>query len=178
MKEIWKRIEIEEGLDMYEVSNLGRVRLERPTGKQRKRILSQSNSSGYLIVMLNPPNKKRRPYYVHRLIAHAFCKGYSEGLVVNHIDENKQNNLPSNLEWVSQKENLNHNDCVYKATRKLINGARSSSVIGTNVKTGEVVEFPSTMEAQRAGFTSTHVAACARGTRKTHKGYTWKYKGE
>lgn len=44
----------------------------------------------------------------HRLIAWAFCKGYKKGLVVNHIDSNPLNNKPSNLEWVTQKQNINH----------------------------------------------------------------------
>ena len=35
--------------------------------------------------------------------------------------------------------------------------------------------FPSVMEAGRQGFNFGNVAACCRGERKTHKGYTWKY---
>lgn len=178
MEEIWRAILLEEGFNMYEVSNLGRVRLERPKGKQRKMILAQSNSNGYKAVMLNNLNGKRKMFKVHRLVAFAFCKGYGEGLVVNHIDEDKSNNHFSNLEWVTQAENLSHNSNRDKIAKKLVNGKGSKSVIGTNIKTGEQIYFPSTMEAQRAGFRSTHVAACARGTRKTHKGYMWEYKEE
>lgn len=37
-----------------------------------------------------------------------FVKGYEKGLTVNHKDGNKINNNSSNLEWVTQKENMQH----------------------------------------------------------------------
>lgn len=50
-----------------------------------------------------------RPFFVHRLVAYQYCnltvKNLS-GLVVNHIDGNPYNNNASNLEWVTQKENI------------------------------------------------------------------------
>ena len=45
---------------------------------------------------------------VHRLVASAFIEGYEEGKVVNHIDCNPSNNQASNLEWLTQAENLRH----------------------------------------------------------------------
>lgn len=45
---------------------------------------------------------------IHRLIAWAFVDGYKEELVVNHKDEDKLNNKPNNLEWVTPKENSNY----------------------------------------------------------------------
>ena len=52
------------------------------------------------------PNKKRRNFTVHSLVAKYFVDGYKEGLVVNHIDGNTLNNNPNNLEWVTQRENV------------------------------------------------------------------------
>lgn len=46
-------------------------------------------------------------YSMHRLVGKYFCEGYKEGLVVNHIDGNGLNNYYKNLEWVTQKENVN-----------------------------------------------------------------------
>ena len=47
-------------------------------------------------------------FTVHRLVAMAFVDGYEVGKEVNHIDENKQNNVSTNLEWVSTSQNVLH----------------------------------------------------------------------
>jgi hypothetical protein len=51
-----------------------------------------------------------RPFFVHRLVAYQYCDLQIQditGLVVNHIDGNPYNNCAYNLEWVTQKENIN-----------------------------------------------------------------------
>lgn len=45
---------------------------------------------------------------VHRLVAEAFIPKRRGRRLVNHIDANKMNNHVSNLEWVTQKENMQH----------------------------------------------------------------------
>ncbi len=65
------------------------------------------SDNGYLrVVAHDPTTNKRRPMYVHRLIAFAFVEGYETGFHVNHIDGKKTNNDPSNLEWVPNEENV------------------------------------------------------------------------
>lgn len=49
---------------------------------------------------------KEHTFLVARLVALAWCDGYSEGTTVNHIDGNSLNNKASNLEWVTLKENI------------------------------------------------------------------------
>lgn len=51
---------------------------------------------------------KRIKHLLHRLIGVAFVRGYSDGLTINHIDGNKTNNHPDNLEWVSLARNTQH----------------------------------------------------------------------
>ena len=65
------------------------------------------NGNGYLIVGLNFGGK-RKNYYVHRLVAEAFCYKPQGCDVVNHIDYNKCNNTAKNLEWCTQKSNILH----------------------------------------------------------------------
>ncbi len=43
---------------------------------------------------------------IHRLVAEYFVDGYFDGAVVNHIDGNNRNNVASNLEWTTIKDNV------------------------------------------------------------------------
>ena len=46
-------------------------------------------------------------------------------------------------------------------------------LVATNIVTGEVIEFPSIKQAQKAGFTPKYIKMCCRGDQVSHKGYTW-----
>ena len=65
-----------------------------------------NNPKRYLQVCLSKNNKKKY-VEIHRLVAEYFCDGYFEGAVVNHIDGDIHNNDYTNLEWVTQKDNVN-----------------------------------------------------------------------
>ena len=107
-REIWKDIEGYEGL--YQVSDLGRVK--RVT---TNRILKQAkHHGGYMRVDLCK-NGKRKAHKIHRLVAQAFIPNPENKLQVNHIDENKTNNIISNLEWLTAKENNNHGTRIERA---------------------------------------------------------------
>jgi hypothetical protein len=75
-----------------------------------------TNWAGYKMVNIRHIDGKFYPRMVHRLVAKAFVSGYDEGLQVNHIDENKQNNRYDNLEWVTSKQNNNHGSATLRAT--------------------------------------------------------------
>ena len=114
MKEIWKEIRNFEGL--YEVSNIGRVKsVQRvvirknnvPCTIKEKIIKQWKNNKGYCCVNLCK-NGKSYPCTVHRLVALAFVpnpNGYPE---VMHDDENKDNNIYTNLIWGLHKDNMNY----------------------------------------------------------------------
>lgn len=67
-------------------------------------------------------NCKRNAVSIHRLVAKHFIDGYREDLVINHINGNKHDNIVTNLEVCTQKENLNHKNN-YK--RKTPNNAKN-----------------------------------------------------
>ena len=101
MKEIWKEIEI----SGYFISNLGRLK-----GRSGKILNTQINHNGYKIINLHPNGKsdKSKCVRIHRLVAQAFISNPENKPFVNHIDGNKQNNVVTNLEWCTAKENTIH----------------------------------------------------------------------
>jgi len=127
MEEIWKDISGYEGF--YAVSNLGRVkRLKRWNGgrgykvyEDYESIMRQTdNGHGYLIVGLRH-DKKRKNHYVHRLVAQAFLDNPHGYKVVNHIDYDKHNNQIDNLEWCTQRKNIQHSAINMRKPIKPIN---------------------------------------------------------
>ena len=64
----------------------------------------------------------------------------------------------------------------HKDRKEGINNKNSKAVVGTNIETGEKIEFHSSMEAQRNGFYNTNIGLCCKGKLKTSMGYTWEYK--
>ena len=74
----------------------------------KKELKGYINNSGYRCVDLYDVNRKRRKFLIHRLVALTFIKNPDNKPYVNHIDGNKQNNAVSNLEWVTNSENILH----------------------------------------------------------------------
>lgn len=113
MIEEWRGIPEYEGL--YQVSNLGNVKsLPKLRGAGKGYLIKESllkqvdDGKGYNKVTLYKDGSKKS-YKTHVLVAMAFLNhkpcGYK--LVVNHKDLNPKNNVVSNLEIVSQRENSN-----------------------------------------------------------------------
>jgi len=95
--EIWKDIPMFNG--DYSVSNLGRL-----YSNKYGRFLNPSLVKGYYATTI-----KRVFGGVHIFVANAFL-GYDikSEKEINHIDGNKLNNRPENLEIVTHKENIRH----------------------------------------------------------------------
>ena len=99
-----------EGYTEYFVTDTGEVYAyrDRHVGWQGLRKLTpkgKNNPNRYLQVCLSDENGKKY-FQIHTLVAKHFCDGYFDGAVVNHKDRNIHNNVASNLEWITQKENI------------------------------------------------------------------------
>ena len=113
MAENWKDISGYGG--DYQVSDCGRVRGVDRTIEyngiarlQRGKVLKlKRNNRGYLIARLRC-NGIEKNELVHRLVAAAFIGIPEEGQEINHLDGDKANNVPGNLEWCTRSENLVH----------------------------------------------------------------------
>lgn len=76
--------------------------------KYSKKIISKRlDKYGYLKCNLYFKGKYKTPT-IHRLVALAFIPNPDNKPQVNHIDGDKLNNHVSNLEWVTNRENINH----------------------------------------------------------------------
>lgn len=89
--------------DMYEISNIGRVRSTSKNIIMRPQI----HYKGHLFLHLYK-DKVYRKFFIHRLVADHFIPNPDNKEVVNHIDENKKNNNVSNLEWMTSGENTRY----------------------------------------------------------------------
>ena len=89
----------------YEVSTLGRVH-----DKQRNVISTGTfdTSKGYMMMGINMDDGTRCNKGVHVLVAEAFIPNLNNKPMVNHKDTNKTNNRVSNLEWMTNAENMQH----------------------------------------------------------------------
>ncbi len=108
MKEIWKKLPNYE--DFYQVSNLGRYRntSKRKGGYSRVTILKPKEmKDGYLMFRATKDGKQKL-INAHRVIAELFIKNPRKCKEVNHKDSDRKNNVVSNLEWVTPKENIRH----------------------------------------------------------------------
>jgi|LakMenE01Jun11ns_1017448.scaffolds.fasta_scaffold9864185_3 hypothetical protein len=109
--------------ERYEVSNMGRLRTNEyvanckngKTSRRKAKMLYGSYSSirkykldRYLMTTLKTIEGRRMTTYIHRLVALAFVENPLNKPHVNHKDGNTLNNLPINLEWVTNRENIQH----------------------------------------------------------------------
>lgn len=164
MSEEWT--EVKDYEDKYQVSSLGRVR-----NKNTHRILKHGlNKNGYHRVNLyNESGMKSK--FVHRLVAQAFIPNLENKPEVNHVDEDKNNNMVSNLEWSTRKNNINHGTRNERSSK-----TQSIPIIATNLKTGESREFYGTNEcARQLSLDSGNICKVLKGRLTQFKGYVFKY---
>lgn len=92
--EIWKDID---DIDGYKISNYGRVLSSKGNVD---RILKPFRVGNYLGVKIGNPQKN---FFIHHLVAKYFLnyKKVSRKVVIDHIDNDKTNNMVDNLQIVS-----------------------------------------------------------------------------
>ena len=163
---IWKTIEGTDG--EYQVSDTGLVKTTK-TGHVLRPAVSRH---GYERVCLFKMDRKRR-YRVHRLVAMAFIPNPDNLPQVNHKDGNKRNNHVSNLEWITNEDNMHHaKEHGLRAGHERFCESKKKRVIATNIDSGEQIVFDSIMAARKAIGTC-HVQEVLNGLRRQAKGYTF-----
>lgn len=168
--EMWKDIET---VPEYEISNLGRVR-----NKKSKYILKTlRDKDGYLRLLLRTKGTKNiNTIIIHRWVAKLFLEERIEDeLIVNHINEIKQDNRSVNLEWATQSENTNHG-----TRNKRVSKALSEPII---LASEEGVKFLfdscSSLERVTGGKFTRKGSSQAKNRKGIHRGFkVLKYDGK
>ena len=88
----------------YMVSNQGRIF----SLKSNSFMEGTHAENGYVRIKLRDKDGKQHIKAKHRIVAESFCENKENKPFVNHIDGDKDNNNPNNLEWVTSKENTHH----------------------------------------------------------------------
>ncbi|MEN8122935.1 MAG: NUMOD4 domain-containing protein [Bacteroidota bacterium] len=126
MKEIWK--DIPEYKGTHQASTLGRIKsLDRydNRGRLRKGIIlkTRKDKDGYHILNMSK-NGVVKTRKLHRMIYSAF-KELKDGFVIDHDDNNKDNNKLSNLKQITVRKNTSKDRFRQKYSSKYIGVSRS-----------------------------------------------------
>ena len=180
MSEIWKDIIFEENgikydyTGKYVVSSNGKIK-----NIKTNKILKQCICSGYFRVALYL-KKKRKYFFVHRLVAYMFNNNENNYSYINHKDENKKNNNFDNLEWCSIQYNNK-----YGTHNKKIQTAMEKSMgkpVCQYTKNGVFIkEWRTIRQACRElKINPSGICGCLKNKKnyKTAGGFIWKYKTE
>lgn len=169
-REIWKTYP---EFPFIEVNQFGEIRtkdriITDKNGRKRHvkgRVLKQSdNGTGYLQVGFSM-NGKKFYLYVHRIMATCFIPnpyGYPE---VNHIDNDRMNNVKSNLEWCSSEQNIAYREKCGMSAKESTKVLRKP-VIVVDLNSLKVFWFESRMEvARQLGVNQSAISAVIKGKR-------------
>ena len=179
--EIWIDIEGYEGI--YKVSNYGRVlsveRKDRSGFLRNSKILTQEKTKrGYYRVRLSKDMETKK-FSVHTLVGNAFVPNPNNFNLINHKDENPENNFYKNLEWCSHKYNLN-----YGNHNKKVAKTKGRSVLQYDLKGNLIKKYCSVGEASKeTGLNYKQIYRCCSEIRKRKDGtsnhiygnYYWEY---
>ena len=121
------------------------------------------DGKGYLRISL-----KRKHYHVHRLVAETWIPNPNNLPIVNHKDENKQNNRVENLEWCDIPYNLSYGTARERSSEKHSKKVYQYTLDGKLVKVYNKIK-----NVTDDGFNKSCVSLCCNGKIKKHKGFKW-----
>lgn len=145
MEEIYKIIE---GFENYQISNFGNV-------KRNENVLKKTvYKNGYIYVSLSNIGKVKKRT-IHSLVAEMFLNHKSDGtnkIVIDHIDNDKQNNNICNLQLITNRQNCSKEKkgitSIFVGVRK--NKGKYETQIRINGKREYLGRFVTELEAHNA----------------------------
>lgn len=132
--------------------------------------------SGYLDCCFRKQGENRgHNLNIHRFVAKAFIPNYDNKPQVNHINEDKTDNRVENLEWMTNKENVNHGTRNKRISDYKMNKGNIVQKLDLNGKILEI--YTSVRQAARMNekCDQSAIVKCCKGKQKTCGGYLWRY---
>lgn len=176
-QEVWRTYP---DYDFIEVSNLGRVRTKdryvpcRNGGKRlvKGRVLKQWLSHGGYLFVTFGANGKRVSLLVHRMVAICYIPNPDNLPEVNHIDNDRTNNVVSNLEWCTSQYNTDYKKNFGTSSTEVL----GRPVIAIDLNSFKVLLFESQCEvAGQLGVFQSNVWKVVNGERNKTGGYWFCY---
>lgn len=121
------------------------------------------SSDGYRTVGLNLDSGKRKLFQHHRLVAELFHPNPEHLAHVDHIDEDRLNNHPDNLQWKSERDNGD------KAKKYFI---RETVTLISPSGEHILVDCAYSLAKQHEDLSEEGIRRLVRGTQVKHKGWT------
>lgn len=115
---------------------------------------------------------KGKHIIIHRAVAEAFLSTFTPDCVINHLDGNRKNNAASNLECVTQSENLIH-------SYKIGLNSRAICIQQYDSNNNLLNEYPSYLQAAReTQLKDATIRWSIRHNNGKHGGFIWKIKND
>lgn len=166
--ELWRDVVGYEGL--YQVSNFGRVKSLNYHRSGEPRIIAQRQDRyGYKAVNLSKDGAARQ-VSVHRLVATAFIPNPDYLPQVNHKDEDKTNNTADNLEWCTNKYNMN-----YGTHNERCAAGIAKPILQIDLKTGKLTLWQSATHAANVLGQDRRKICRLCHTGAISDGYAWEF---
>lgn len=156
---------------------------------------------GYEKILFSNYKGKAKAFNVHRLVAKYFLPDYDENLEVDHIDNNRSNNIVTNLRMVTRLENVRKPQTLENIRKALKNVSieerkirhekaietmkRKGTYFGRNLKPvlqydkegNFIKEWESAKSVENElGIKRSSIGRCCNGKRKTAGKFVWRYK--
>lgn len=146
----------------YSISNYGNVY----SFKSQRNLSIWKDRYGYDAVSLKGINGKKINVNIHRLVAWEFVNGYDDNVGktwVNHINADHTWNFYKNLEWVTQRENIEHGMSVGYAIIK--RGEDNNMSIFSEETVRHICEM------YQSGYTKSQIMKAYGYRKKTHQSF-------
>jgi hypothetical protein len=158
-----RRLKIDNLVEDYAITVCGKL-----YNLSTKKWIKPTIKNGYKYVNLSAYGDSQRHYSIHRLVAMTFIPNPNNLQVVDHINNDPLDNRVENLQWLTQKQNIN------RSTKKT---SHERKVIKLDKDTLEELETYDSITdaAESIDKTRRAIQLVLNGKNKTAGGYKWKY---
>lgn len=139
----------------------------------------QENRRGYYKATLRLEHGVTKMIQVHRAVAFAFIDNPHGFQIINHKDENPQNNCAYNLEWCTTYYNNNYGSRNEKVRERRISGGYTKAVTLYSYEGERLKDYVTAKDAAiDTGVDRTSIINCCNGDSTTANGFHFRYLGD